>query len=521
MTEERLFDAIGAADAKLIARAEGAVRKPRRKAWRALAACLVCAVGIGLGGIMLLGGMGGSAGGGTGDELSSDGSRTFMSYEGPVLPLTAEGDTAGIRVERNVNFDFSRYFSMEGSYEDGGEIHTYTWWDAAAIVQDSYLLTNTAAESKTLRLIYPYKSNMEQEPPAITVNGATAEVQAYYGDYTGSFIGAWGSNHENETLNLRSPESWEAVEAILQSGEYRAAALNRARVVMDQEVVVYAFTDARAPEVEDRNPTLAMTFTMDYDKTTVLTYGFNGHSRNEETGYRSCSFSVDEPGTKWAEQPHFVAVMGEDIGEYTLQGYLDGGCDDGEELEGVTATVTRYETTLGVLVDEMLKTEEFDFRYETMYGEELASVFPREDYVNAIAEALVQYGPLAEDPMMRYDVGDLESIFYEPTGYNRILYFAFEVTLEAGESAEVKAEFLQKGSIDYVGKDRNIHGYDMMTTLDSCLHFTAQSASVSAYDMIEIVSSNFGFDLAAGVDSVVLDIDVPHYYMEVQRITEE
>ena len=130
-------------------------------------------------------------------------------------------------------------------------------------------------------------------------------------------------------------------------------------------------------------------------------HGFNGHSWDEETGYRRCSFSVDEPGTKWGDQPHFVAVMGEDIGEYTLQGYLDGGCDKGEELDGVTADVTRYETTLGVLVDELLKTEDFNFRYETMYGEEIPAVFPREDYVNAIGEALVQYGPLAEEPMMR------------------------------------------------------------------------------------------------------------------------
>ena len=39
--------------------------------------------------------------------------------------------------------------------------------------------------------------------------------------------------------------------------------------------------------------------------------------------------------------------------------------------------------------------------------------------------------------------------------------------------------------------------------------------------MEEIISSNFGFDLAAGIDSVVLDMTVPHYYMEVTQITEE
>lgn len=521
MKEERLFEAIGAADAELVIRAEAPKKKKRAKGWRVLAACLVCVVGIGLAGSIFFGGMGGSAGGGTRDEVSSDGSHIFMSYGGPVLPLTAEGDAAGIAVTRHVDFDFSPYYPVEESYEDMGKTHTYTRWSSDALVRDSYVLTNTTAQAKTLRLIYPYKSTMEQAAPIVSVNGEAADVTAYYGDYAGAFVGAWGSNHENETLNLASVESWEGVQALLENGAYRAAALSRSRVVLDQKVVVYAFTNAAAPEVEDRNPTLAMSFEMDYSKTTVLTYGFNGHSRNEETGYRRCSFSVDEPGSKWAEQPHFVAVIGEDIEEYTLQGYLDGGCDEGEELDGVTADVTRYETTLGVLIDELLKTEDFNFTFETMYGEEIPTIFPREDYVNAIAEALVQYGPLAQEPMMRYDVGDLESILYEATGFTRILYLAFDVTVEAGESITVEAAMSQDGSIDFVGKDQDLHGYDMMTKVDSNLCFTAQSASVSNYDAIEIINQNFGFDLAAGVASVELDLSVPHYYMEIQRVWEE
>ncbi len=521
MNEERLFEAIGSADPELVLRAETPKKKKRAKVWRAVAACLICAVGVGIAARFVLPDMGAGAGSGTRDDLTSDGSHIFMSYGGPVLPLTAEGDITGVEVSRNVNFDFSPYYPIEDSYELDGEIHTYSHWDSAALVQDRYEVKNTTAEEKTLRLIYPYKSTMENEPPVITVNGEKVDVTAYYGDYAGAFIGAWGSNHENETLNLASVENWEGVQALLQSGEYREAALAREQVILDQKVVVYAFTNATAPEVKDRNPTLAMSFQMDYDKTTILTYGFNGNSRNPETGYRRCSFSVEEPGSKWADKPHFVVVVGEDIGAYTLQGYLDGGCDEGEELDGVTAEVTRYETTLGVLIDEVLKTEDFNFRYETLYGEEIPTVFPREDYLNAIAEALVQYGPLAEEPMMRYEFGDLESVFFEATGFTRILYLAFEVTLEAGESAVVEVSLTQEGSIDFVGSNKDLHGYDMMTAVDSNLPFTAQTASVTSYDIIEIVNQNFGFDLAAGIDSVELDLTVPHYYMEVQRVWEE
>ncbi|MBQ3103640.1 MAG: hypothetical protein IJC58_05080 [Oscillospiraceae bacterium] len=520
MKAERLFEAIGAADAELVVRAE-APQKKKRKGWHALAACLVCVVGIGVAGSFFFGGMGGSAGGGTGDEVSSDGSHIFMSYGGPVLPLTAEGDTAGIAVTRHVDFDFSPYYPVEESYEDMGKTHTYTRWSSAALVRDSYVLTNTAADAGTLRLIYPYKGTMEQAAPTISVNGEMVDATACYGDYAGAFIGAWGSNHENETLNLASVESWEGVQDLLENGAYRAAALSREQVVLDQKVVVYAFTNASAPEIEDRNPTLAMSFEMDYSKTTVLTYGFNGQSRNEETGYRRCSFSVEEPGSKWADQPHFVAVIGEDIKGYTLQGYLDGGCDKGEELDGVTADVVRYETTLGILIDELLKTEDFNFTFETIHGEPIPTVYPREDYVNAIAEALVQYGPLAPEPMMRYEYGDLESVLYEATGFTRILYLAFDVTLAAGESITVEAAMSQEASIDFTGKNKDLHGYDMMTAVDSALSFTAQSASLSNYNAVEIINQNFGFDLAAGVDSVELDCNIPHYYMEIQRVWEE
>ena len=68
MKAERLFEAIGAADAELVVRAE-APQKKKRKVWHALAACLVCVVGIGVAGSFFFGGMGGSYGPGCGGRL--------------------------------------------------------------------------------------------------------------------------------------------------------------------------------------------------------------------------------------------------------------------------------------------------------------------------------------------------------------------------------------------------------------------------------------------------------------------
>ncbi len=44
--------------------------------------------------------------------------------------------------------------------------------------------------------------------------------------------------------------------------------------------------------------------------------------------------------------PRLLIAVGGALEDYTLQGYRDGGCDPGGELDGVSAAVTRYESTL-------------------------------------------------------------------------------------------------------------------------------------------------------------------------------
>ena len=55
----------------------------------------------------------------------------------------------------------------------------------------------------------------------------------------------------------------------------------------------------------------------------------------------------------------------------------------------------------------------------------------------------------------------------------------------------------------------------------STLEFSKQSASVSNRQFIEIIYQNFGFDLENGVTKVELDVNEPHYYMEVRKVCTE
>ena len=65
------------------------------------------------------------------------------------------------------------------------------------------------------------------------------------------------------------------------------------------------------------------------------------------------------------------------------------------------------------------------------------------------------------------------------------------------------------------------NGYDMVTRLGSNLIFTEQTASLEDRGRIEIVRQNFGFDIENGIDEVELDMEEPHYYLEVRAIDTE
>ncbi len=83
-----------------------------------------------------------------------------------------------------------------------------------------------------------------------------------------------------------------------------------------------------------------MTFTADEARTTVLSYGFEGYGWDEQTGETTYSYFVPD-GHRRGEICKLLVVLGDDLDGYTLQGYQDGGCDPGGEIDGVSCTVTR------------------------------------------------------------------------------------------------------------------------------------------------------------------------------------
>ena len=138
-------------------------------------------------------------------------------------------------------------------------------------------------------------------------------------------------------MNLEALNSWRAYKALLEGGEYLEQALGD-YPALDTPVTVYEFSDFAAPHDKYQAATQAVSFSIDEAATRVLTYGFNGGEWGE--GFRRYSYFVPD-GKRHEPDLKLLVVLGEDIGPCDLQGYRDGGCDAGEEIEGVSCTVTR------------------------------------------------------------------------------------------------------------------------------------------------------------------------------------
>ena len=517
MSAERLFRILGLVDERLIEEAVSAsspAAVQRRHPWRRLVAAAAClavicgGVGI-LGWTMPLGGAGG-ADGGTIPGESGDGHNegtTFMSYAGPVFPLTTVETDAGLTAERTVTWDFA-----PGAYEDGSPRQ----WGAS--VTDDYVLANPTDADVTVTALYPFAGSLADLgaiAPAVTVDGAQAEAVLYAGAYAGGFQDA--GVDDGSTWNLAPPASWEDYAALLEDGHYLSRALGDAPA-LDIPVTVYRFSDFQAPHEEYDAATQAVEFTIDPERTAVLTYGFNGLSLDEETGWRRYDYFVPN-GIRNESELKLLVVLGEDIGAYTLQGYADGGCE--EAIDGVVCTVARQETTLDAVLAELCQAELSDSSQTFQRpGLEQLSV-PL--YQRAVTESLLTSGLLADTPADRYTDGRLGDFLWDVLVQERVLYLAFPATIPAGGSVAVSASLWKEPSYDYGcsgSENVGLQGYDLVTALGSTLDFTGQTAALVNTDTIEIVRQNLGFDLENGVTEVSLGLAEPHYYLEIRPLDE-
>lgn len=549
MNSEKLYDAITLIDDDLIDEAGCYVPKTRKtirwKRWTALAACLALVVGAsGAAWLGLFDGMGASEsspGANTGEGV--DGGSVFMSYAGPVFPLTVQENTDGLTAQRDITLDFLPWAKLWISNEEEAAARTdlteedrqavledYNEWfpdggrytsSTDLLVTDDYTLTNTSAEDKTVTLLYPFVSSLmdlDVRLPSLTVNGTEQEPDLLYGLYAGGFQGVLGADDPEGSANLEPLTSWEGYKTLLSDGSYLEAAMDNPVDLTGIPVTVYEFSDPWGPEENKSvpNPSVRVTFDLDYDKTTVLSYGFHSGSFDVESGTMGQGFSIPQSFQPGYGEPYYLIVLGDDVKNMEINGYVTGGWDTQKKLDDFGVDVRRYEDDLDSILRKAVR-----YIYDNnswQYGDNLAVDY--ETYYTLFCDYLTTYGVLAENRKDRYDTGWLEELS-EVGSVDRVCWLKAQVTIPAGGQTTVAATMKKAASFDYYSgktENRHIKGYDMVTRLGSTLSFTEQRATLEDRGQIEIVRQNFGFDLASGIKTVLLDPATEHFYLEVRHV---
>lgn len=554
MKAERLFRILGLVDESLVEEAVSAsspAAVQRRHPWRRLLAAAACLAVI-CGGAYLAGTlrMGGRAGaGGSGHSEAS----TFMSYAGPVFPLTTAEETSSITAERNITLDFAPWIPAWLSNEE--MLSGRTWLTEAErqealaqydelypeggrwrssddiLVTDAYTLANPSQEDQTVTLLYPFATSLNdlgRLTPTLTLDGSELETALHVGAYSGGFEGVWDGTIVGDpegSVNLDYADSWEDYKNLLSDGTYLANALGVGPDVSGIPVTVYKFTDPYGPLKDEEagvpNPSLQVGFDLDYSRTAVLTWGFDSGNFDRENGTMIQGFSIPQPGERgYGEDVYCLLVLGEDIQNMTTGGYVTGGADpDTEPLEGCGVTVERYESDLDTMLREILAPVWQELRQNTYEqdGAELDVDF--ETWYRAVLEYLLAYGILSPSGAERYGAGWLEDIVSDVDTIDRVCWLEAEITIPAGDSVTLSASMTKEASYDFYcahTENQGVKGYDLVTALGSTLDFTGQTASLVNTENIEIVRQNFGFDLEAGITEVALDPAEPHYYLEIR-----
>ena len=446
----------------------------------------------------------------------------FVRYEGPVFPLYSMEPVSDITVERDIDFGFSPYVNKTQTdtvVMNGVEqTFSYETHESMSLVTDSYRLVNSTNDDKQTTLLYPFVGKLAdayQKVPAISVNGKTVEAELKIGPFSGTFTGAGEQPPVKTTFNISDVKDWEGYKKLIESG-YIAMTMDELPE-LDRKVIVYELKDRYAEDFSGA-PYLNISFKADTGKTTIMTYRFNGYSL-KNSGERSYGGFIPKEYNADYGKSAYMIVLGEDIGDYTLKAYTNGGCDT--ELEGAGCTIVRYESTLGEILGRLYKEYADEYiGYSSEKSDDSKYIFNSisDEYnLGLLAELMGSYGLISDAPVNRYSDGSFEMIAQDALAMNRLMCRSFTVDIPANGEVTVSMQMKKQASINLMNDNTMIDGYDMVTSLGSNFEIKSTKVSLSDIEPVDIPEQDFGFDIVNGKTSVDISTENDHYSMKVRK----
>ena len=410
------------------------------------------------------------------------GSGDFQSYRGPVLPMTSLNGADGVDVDRNVDFDFA-------PYQDGNDYSTLG--KGAAGITDTYILTNTTGETKTLELVYGFQGQFIDHPeefPSITVDGVMIQPELY-------------PSVDMEEL-VWNAHNFDRYSQVLEENDFLSTALQQSEE-LDIPVTAYHFTDLAYEGAEVAGfPMLTLRFSLD-ENTTVWTMIVDEFGA-EQNGKQRMMFRIDR-GEAW------VFTVGGTFIDPEFGGNKDYNVTDSSAIDNISYKLETYEITLNDVIQHFAQSYDF-WAIEGQNTYPNAGGLTPELLVDGTIKRIHSMGQQNSSEKIML----IESLFHKVVTEPRMMYLVFPVVLESGQSVTVEATYIQEPSMDISGPKHYREGYELATKLGSDLHFANLSSSLSNTALIELGKQNFGFDLEKGITEVILDLQVDRYYLEVK-----
>lgn len=460
---------------------------------------------------------------GSNDEFSA-----FMNYEGPVLPLMigSENQDLDIHAHRKLVYDFYPVNNTNPNVQ-------------TVFLKDQYLIKTSGQENK-IKVLYPFVSSVDDmyyAYPRIEQDGRVLEAKLYYGNYMGDFVSTKDEMDPSETLNLRDAASWEEYKKILDEKSYLKASYSSPPDIRDLPVTVYSFSKSYSKEsAEGEAPTLVAGIKINRNKSTVLSLGFDGFAKLDDSGEEFYQYSIPkENEASFTEDKHYLMIVGEDSASIKVETQSIGGWDGYQKkssklrnnLKNAGADLERKEMSLDDALDLMLPilfdrykenqiARERDLSYWKLNHHGLSPYsLSYDDFKALYTKELFATGALSKKPMMRYEDGNLDSM--DVTNTKRIIFAEVEMELEKNKTIDLTISSYKKGSYDFYGPryKEKIYGYDILTGLDSSIALDKYEVEMIDYGKVAPVKQNFAFDLDKDLRKVTLSKDIPHYFMEV------
>ena len=410
------------------------------------------------------------------------GSGDFQSYRGPVLPMTSLNGAEGVDVDRNVDFDFA-------PYRDSNDYSTLG--KGAAGITDTYILTNTTGETKTLELVYGFQGQFIDHPeafPSITVDGVMIQPELYPSVDTEELV--WNAHN------------FDRYSQVLEENDFLSTSLQPSEE-LDIPVIAYHFTDLAYEGDEVAGfPMLTLRFSLD-ENTTVWTMIVDEFS-TEQNGKQRMMFRIDR-GEAW------VFTVGGTLIDPEFGGNKDYNVTDSSAIDNISYKLETYETPLNDVIQHFAQSYDF-WAIEGQDTYPNAGGLTPELLVDGTIKRIHSMGQQNSSEKIML----IDSLFHKVVTEPRMMYLVFPVELESGQSATVEATYIQEPSLDISGPKHYREGYELATKLGSDLHFANLSSSLSNTALIELGKQNFGFDLEKGITEVILDLQVDRYYLEVK-----